>query len=127
MFLEGKVLRKASLSQGRNRNTNTVPNDFSSITSDLTVVNFCAMAVMTMISPVFLRTRFTQRSVKASPALDPALAEKNQYTARRLLCIYMSCVNLQCIVRAVNFYGALQGSEDEQLEKAELTEAKGNC
>lgn len=32
--------------------------------------------MMTMISPVFLRTRFMQRSVKASPAIDPALGEK---------------------------------------------------
>lgn len=68
-----------------------------------------------------------QRSVKASPAIDPALGEKNRYAASRLLCICMSCANLQHIVCAVNFYRALQGSEDEQLENAELTEAKGNC
>lgn len=79
----------------------------SQIVGDLTVVKFYALTMMTVISPVSLRTRFTQRSVKASPAIDPALGEKNRYAASQLLCMCMSCTNLQHIVCAVNFYRAL--------------------
>lgn len=77
MFLKGKLLSRASLRE-ETETQMLFPMIFpaSQIVGDLTVVNFCALTMMTVISPVFLKTRFMQRSVKASPPIDPALGEK---------------------------------------------------